>query len=106
MSMFTWQHMKAVPEEIKGPLMKYMPQITEMSKDLIDMNIGTMTSENFGAKWGVPYMEVERRIGILKMVLGGAKTGATETKEMWAWIVLLLKRRAERRSQEHKRVEG
>jgi len=105
MSMFTWQHMKMVPEEVKGQLFKYMPQITEMSKDLVDMKIGTMTSENFGAKWGVPYAEVQGRIETVKLVLDGAKAGATETKEMWAWIILLLKRRAEGRTGQ-RAVEG
>ena len=106
MTLFTWQDMGKVPEEIKSHLMKYMPQVMEASKDLVDMKIGTMTDANFEAKWGVKYAEVKTRIDMVKLVLGGAKATATETKEMWAWVILLLKRRKEKRSQEHKQVEG
>ncbi len=105
MSLFTWQDMRKVPEDIKSHLMRYMPEIREASKDLMDMKIGTMMDSNFEAKWGVKYVEVKNRIDMVKLVLGGAKATATETKEMWAWIVLLLKRRKEQRSQEHKQVE-
>ena len=101
MSLFTWQHLSKVPSDVKPYLMKYAPQAMQAGIDITSVRAGTMTRLNFEAKWGVPYVEVHDKIAMIKMVLDGAKATAVETKELWAWVILLLKRRAEGRSREH-----
>ena len=101
MSLFRWQDLKNVPDEIKSHLMKYSPQAIEAGVDITSVRAGTMTRLNFEAKWGVSYVEVDGKIKMVRLVLDGAKASVLETKELWAWVILLLKRRAEGRSREH-----
>lgn len=102
MNFLTFADMLKLPADVRNRLTRYVPEIVEASIDLMDVRTNLESAEAFQAKWGASYSEVNDRITMVKLLLGGAKATASEAKSVWDWVAWILERRHRNRLEEEK----